>query len=73
MALVSCAEPGRGIGERWRRESLSRCGVGLAYRSARSCSGRVEGGALSRYAGSGRLDSGGTRDDVQGAAFAQRA
>ena len=33
-------------------------------------SGRVEGCAVKRYVGAGELDSGTTRDDMQGAAFA---
>jgi len=36
-------------------------------------SGRVEGCAVSRYAGAGWFDSGTTCDDVQGAAFALRS
>jgi hypothetical protein len=58
------------IGERGRGESPSRCGLGLADRSAPSTSGRVEGYAVKRKAGAEWLSGGATRDDMQSAAFA---
>ena len=64
----------RGVDSRHRGARTGLEGVEAKNRVGRQSrmvsSGRVEGCAVKRYVGAGELDSGTTRDDMQGAAFA---